>query len=222
MSGSDLSTAFAGVDTWVFDLDNTLYPPSAGIFEQVTERMTGWVVANLQMSRDSALLLRRSYRSRFGTTLAGLISEHGIDPSAFLAHVHKIDISALGPDPALAAALAALPGRRIVHTNADAAYARRILTARGIEKQFHMVYAIEDTGFRPKPSADAYDRVRAKDGFEPSRAVMFEDEARNLEIPHARGMRTVQIAAQRDAGAHVQHWGADLTAFLTALAGAPG
>jgi putative hydrolase of the HAD superfamily len=214
-------TAFAHVRTWVFDLDNTLYPPGARLFDQISARMTEWVMRNLELARAEADALRRSYWAAHGTTLAGLMAEHGTEPGAFLDEVHAIDLGGLVPDPGLAAAIAALPGRCIVHTNADRRYAARVLQARGLSGLFDAVYGVEETGFIPKPGRAAFDRVIAADGYDPTAAAMFEDEARNLAVPHALGMRTVHVAAEPEAAPHVGHWTDDLTGFLHRLAEAP-
>jgi putative hydrolase of the HAD superfamily len=210
-------SSFAHVRTWVFDLDNTLYPPGARLFDQISARMTVWVMRNLTLERAAADALRRDYWARHGTTLAGLMAEHGVEPAAFLEDVHDIDLGVLSGDPGLAEALAALPGRRIVHTNADRAYAGRVLAARGIAHLFDAVYGVEETGFAPKPGRAAFDRVIALDGYEPSQAAMFEDEARNLAVPHALGMRTVHVASEPETAPHVGHWTDDLSGFLRAL-----
>jgi putative hydrolase of the HAD superfamily len=205
---------FRHVTTWVFDLDNTLYPPSARLFDQIEVKMTDWVMARLQVDRDHANHLRQHYWSLYGTTLAGLMAEHAIQPGDYLASVHDIDFAALTPDPLLLTRLAALPGRRIVHTNADAPYARRVLAARGMTGLFDAVYGVEETLFRPKPEAAAFDAVLAADGFDPTRAAMFEDDPRNLAVPHALGMRTVHIAPERLEAPHIHHHAEDLTDFL--------
>ncbi len=208
---------FQHVKTWVFDLDNTLYPPSARLFDQIEVKMTDWVMARLSVSRDHADQLRREYWSLYGTTLAGLMAEHDIAPGEYLAAVHDIDFSTLRPDPLLATRLAALPGRRIVHTNADAAYAGRVLQARGLSGLFDAVYGVEETAFHPKPARAAFDAVLAADGFDPSSASMFEDDPRNLAVPHALGMRTVHIAPERLEAPHIHHHATDLTEFLGRL-----
>lgn len=141
---------FSHVTTWVFDLDNTLYPPEMGLFPQIEVKMTAWVMRNLGLGQEAADALRRDYWHRFGTTLNGLMHEHGIDPLDYLADVHDVDFGVLRPEPALAAALAALPGRRVVYTNADGPYARKVLAARGISHLFDAVYAIEDAGYHPQ------------------------------------------------------------------------
>jgi putative hydrolase of the HAD superfamily len=208
---------FSHVTTWVFDLDNTLYPPEMGLFPQIEVRMTAWVMRNLGLTREAADALRRDYWVRFGTTLNGLMQEHGIDPQDYLADVHDVDFGVLSPDPALAAALAALPGRRIVHTNADGPYARKVLAARGLSHLFDAVYAIEDAGFHPKPEARAFERIFAMDGLDPARAAMFEDDPKNLAVPHAMGLKTVHVAPKARPAPHIHHHTDDLAAFLSAV-----
>lgn len=211
--------AFDGVTTWVFDLDNTLYPPSARLFDQISDRMTEWMTANLSVSRGEANLLRQHYWQAHGTTLAGLMAEHGTEPVAFLDHVHDIDLTGLAADPTLAARIRALPGRRIVFTNADTRYAARVLAARGLAGLFDAAYGVEETGFLPKPRPEAYAKVIAVDGFDPTRAAMFEDDPRNLAEPHALGMRTVHIAELAEPAPYIQHHSADLGAFLGRILG---
>ena len=205
---------FRDVRAWVFDLDNTLYPPEAALFAQIEQRMTDWVMRALGTGRAEADRLRRHYWQRYGTTLAGLMQEHGVDPGPYLHEVHDIDFSALSPDPDLRAAIAALPGRRIVYTNGAGRYARRVLKARGLEGVFDAVYGVEDAGFRPKPERAAFERVFAADGLEPCESAMFEDDPRNLNAPHEMGMRTVHVAPRPAEGAHIHHHTSDLAAFL--------
>lgn len=210
-------TTFAHVDAWVFDLDNTLYPPSARLFDQIEVRMTAWVMQALSVERAEADRLRRHYWESYGTTLAGLMREHGVDPGPYLNEVHDISFDALLPDPLLAARIKALPGRRIVYTNACVPYAERVLAARGLSGLFDAIYGIESAGFLPKPERQAYDAIFALDGLTATRAAMFEDDARNLAAPHAMGMRTVHIAPVRDPAPHVEHHATDLSDFLSRL-----
>lgn len=212
---------------WIFDLDNTLYAPEVALFTQIEARMTDYVMRHLNLSRGCADALRSQYWRDHGTTLAGLMAEHSIEPEAYLAEVHDIDFSALSPDPALAAAISALPGRKIIHTNADAAYAGKVLAYRGLTV-FDAIYGIGETGYTPKPDARAYETVRRAEGFDPARAIMFEDDPRNLEVPHSWGMATVLVGAGRhgpdvladghDPGPHVGQRTCDLVTFLRALA----
>jgi len=212
------ATDFAHVTDWVFDLDNTLYPPSARLFEQIELRMTAFVMASLGVARPEADRLRKYYWQTYGTTLAGLMSEHGIDPIPFLADVHAIDFTALSPDPALRAAIAALPGRRFVFTNASSSYAHKVLAARGLDALFDQVFGVEHAGFHPKPGAEAYAAVFAQAGLAPDCAAMFEDDPRNLVVPHDLGMRTVHVAAEAVQAPFIHHHTSDLAGFLAPLA----
>ena len=221
-------TDFEGVEVWIFDLDNTLYPVEARLFAQVEQRMQLYVQRLLGVDSDEAARLRRHWFRTHGTTLAGLMAEHAIDPGPYLAEVHDIDFAALTPAPDLQAAISALPGAKIIHTNADAAYASRVLAMRGLAG-FEAIYGIEESGFHPKPDARAYAAVLDAHRIDPTRAAFFEDDPRNLEQPHALGMRTVLVgpgrlgpealAAGEDHGEHVHHVTDDLTSFLRALAG---
>jgi putative hydrolase of the HAD superfamily len=208
------------VETWIFDLDNTLYHPSARLFDQINARMTGFIMRELAIPRAAADDLRRTYWQRHGTTLSGLIENHRIDPARFLDEVHAIDLSALKPDAGLASAIRRLPGARIVHTNGARAHAARVLAARGLEGLFDAVYAIEDKDLVAKPQPDAYRRVIRLSGLDPARAAMIEDDVRNLEAPKALGMATVWLChrAGARAPAFVDRRITRLTRFLQELA----
>ena len=214
-----LRPAFSHVRHWVFDLDNTLYPPEARLFDQIEARMRDYVVRTLEVDVDTAETMRRGYWQRFGTTLAGLMEEHAIDPDPYLDEVHDISLAHLSPAPDLAERIAALPGRRIVYTNGSAPYARRVLEARGLSRVFDAVFGVENADYRPKPERAAFDSVFAKAGVAPKEAAMFEDEPRNLAAPHAMGMRTVLVAPEPDAAPHIHHHTDDLTRFLSHLTG---
>lgn len=208
---------FHHVTTWVFDLDNTLYPPQHRLFDQIEVRMTDWVMAALQVSREEANRLRQHYWDTHGTTLAGLMREHGIAPGPYLTDVHDIDFSALPRDPDLAAQISALPGRRIVYTNACEPYAVKVLEARGLSGLFDAIYGVEHAGYHPKPDRAAFETVFALDGLDPTRAAMFEDDTRNLRVPHAMGMQTVHVAPEAAPADHIHHHTDDLAAFLARL-----
>jgi len=210
---------FSHVRHWVFDLDNTLYPPEAALFDQIEARMTRWVADALWVTVAEANRLRRRYWRSHGTTLAGLMEVHGVDPGPYLSDVHDISMDHLQRDPGLAAAIAALPGRRIVYTNGTAAYARRVLAARGLLDTFHDVFGVEEAGFQPKPRRAAFEAVFAAGGVAPARAAMFEDDPRNLEVPRQLGMQTVLVSPDcPDDCGHIQHRTNDLSAFLSHLA----
>lgn len=224
-----LARDFADVTCWIFDLDNTLYPPETALFPQIEARMTAYVARLTGTPPHEASRLRAQYWREHGTTLAGLMARHAVDPRAFLDDVHDIDLSALRPDPALARAIVALPGRRIIHTNADAAYAGRVLAGRRLAV-FDAICGIEETGFHPKPDPRSFAAVLAAHGIDPARAAMFEDDPRNLEVPFSLGMRTILVGPGRhgpDAlpagqppGPHVRWHTPDLPGFVAALVAA--
>ncbi|MFN3662044.1 pyrimidine 5'-nucleotidase [Yoonia sp.] len=209
---------FAHIDTWVFDLDNTLYHRSAGLFAQMDVRFAAYVMRITGLDQARALRLAHEYWVAHGSTLAGLMAEHDVDPTDFLADVHDIDITHLTPDPALSTAVAGLPGRRIVYTNGSENHAKRVLAARGLTRYFDAVYGVEHANYRPKPSAEAFAAIFTKDGVTPATAAMFEDEARNLTVPHGLGMRTVHVHETPEQARHIHHGAPDLTAFLSQLA----
>ncbi len=215
-----VAASFAHVRAWVFDLDNTLYPPSARLFAQMQPRITAYVTRALGISEAEADRLRDTYWLRYGTTLAGLMAEHGVDPRPYLEEVHDIDFSRLVPDPVLAERIVRLPGRKIVFTNGDGAYAARVLAARGLTGVFDAVYGVEHAGFLPKPEQAAFEAVFALDGLSPVEGAMFEDDPRNLAVPHLMGMRTVLVGedAPEDGTIHVHHHAPDLSEFLAGLA----
>ncbi|MDG1130810.1 pyrimidine 5'-nucleotidase [Seohaeicola saemankumensis] len=208
---------FTHVTGWVFDLDNTLYPPQARLFDQIEVRMTQFVMDALGVDRARANHLRRHYWHTYGTTLAGLMREHDVDPGPYLTHVHDISLDHLEVDHDLAAHIRALPGRKIVYTNGCGPYAERVIAARGLSGLFDAVYGVEHAGFLPKPEAQAFQTVFAADGLDPRQAAMFEDDPRNLAAPHAMGMRTVHVAPDPHEGDHIHHHTDDLTGFLARL-----
>ncbi|MEM6620427.1 MAG: pyrimidine 5'-nucleotidase, partial [Pseudomonadota bacterium] len=207
---------------WVFDLDNTLYPPIYRLFDQIEVKMTAYVMDTLGVDRARADYLRDHYWRTYGTTLSGMMAEHDVDPGPYLVDVHDIDLSHVPPDLLLRGHIRTLPGRKVVYTNGSEFHADRVLAARGLTGIFDAIYGIEHANFRPKPHADAYEAILKRDGFDPTGAAMFEDEPRNLEVPHELGMTTVLVG---DGPAHpyIAHQTGELTAFLSDLlaAGTP-
>ncbi|WP_424939265.1 pyrimidine 5'-nucleotidase [Aliiroseovarius sp. S253] len=208
---------FSHVSHWVFDLDNTLYPPRVRLFDQIEVRMTNWVMDELGVDRAEADRLRNKYWREHGTTLAGLMREHGVDPGPYLHDVHDISFDALEPDHDLANHIKNLPGRKIVYTNGSAPYAEQVLAGRGLSGLFDAVYGVEHADFHPKPERAAFDVVFARDGVKPDIAAMFEDDPRNLAVPHELGMKTVHVAPDPEPADHIHHHTDDLTAFLERL-----
>ncbi|MBV7378701.1 pyrimidine 5'-nucleotidase [Maritimibacter dapengensis] len=208
---------FSHVTTWVFDLDNTLYPPEQGLFDQIEVLMTDWVMNALGVDRDEADRLRLHYWETYGTTLAGLMAEHDLDPVPYLDAVHDISFAPLVSDPDLAAQIGDLPGRRVIYTNATVPYAERVIEARGLSGLFDAIYGVEEAGYHAKPNRQAFETVFARDGFDPLAAAMFEDDPRNLAVPHAMGMQTVHVAGAPVPGAHIHHHTTNLSDFLSQL-----
>lgn len=223
---------FGHVDAWVFDLDNTLYPASAGLFAQIDAKMTAYVMHRTGLDGLSARALQKYYYRTHGTTLSGMMSEDNLDPAEFLAFVHDIDHSVLVPAPDLATAIARLPGRRFVLTNGSRRHAEGVATRLGILDLFEDVFDIAAANFVPKPAKAAYETFLKLHHVEPTRAAMFEDLSKNLVVPHALGMRTVLVAPkpgeedigervtagdELTRGPHIDHVTDDLAGFLTAL-----
>ncbi|MCB1369184.1 MAG: pyrimidine 5'-nucleotidase [Rhodobacteraceae bacterium] len=210
--------AFTHVRAWVFDLDNTLYPVSARLFDQIEVRMTDYVMQALGVDRARADHLRKHYWHTYGTTLAGLMREHDVDPAPYLDHVHDISLDQLRPDPDLRARIMALPGRKVIYTNGPQIHAERVTEARGLSGIFDAVYGVEHAGFRPKPERAAFETIFAADGLDPARAAMFEDDHRNLLAPHEMGMACVLVGPEHgDRQDHIHHQTDDLSAFLSRL-----
>lgn len=206
--------SFSHVSDWVFDLDNTLYPPSARLFDQIRAKMTEYVMETLRITHAEADRLRDQYWRDHGTTLAGLMREHHVDPEPYMVAVHDISFHTLTPDVDLAHQIANLPGKRIVFTNGSAPYAERVLEARGLSGLFDGIYGVEHADYIPKPTRQSFDLVFEKAGIRPQQAAMFEDDARNLAAPHEMGMRTVHVAEAPQPEDHIHHHTDDLTDFL--------
>lgn len=208
---------FSHVSHWVFDLDHTLYPPEMALFDQIEVRMSAWVQEVLKVSATEADRLRRVYWEKYGTTLAGLMREHNVDPDRYLHDVHDISFDHMTVDHDLVSHIKALPGRRIVYTNGSEPYARNVLAARGLSDCFDAVYGVEHADYHPKPERQAFDKVFGLDGVDGSIGAMFEDDARNLAVPHALGMQCVHVAPEHEPADHIHHHTDDLTAFLSQL-----
>ena len=188
-----MKRGFERVDTWVFDLDNTLYPASCRLFDQIDRRMAEFISQMLKIDKVEAKRLQKNFFYEHGTTLRGLMTVYGIEPQAFLDYVHDIDHSPVAACPSLAAALARLPGRKLVFTNGTTYHAEKVLDRLGIKALVEEVFDIVHCGFIPKPQREPYLKFVQRTGIAPQRAAMFEDIARNLEPPYELGMTTVLV-----------------------------
>ena len=188
-----IQKAFADVNVWIFDLDNTLYPPESALWPQVDQRITLFLGDMFGIDGLSARALQKYYYQKYGTTLKGLMEQYGMKPDEFLSFAHDIDVSALAPDPALGSAIEALPGRKLILTNGSEAHARNVAGKLGIIDKFEAVFDIVAADFIPKPEEATYVKFLDQYQIDPSRAAMFEDLAKNLVVPYQLGMRTVLI-----------------------------
>jgi putative hydrolase of the HAD superfamily len=223
MTDNPPASLFDSVDTWVFDLDNTLYPASSRLFNEVSKRITSFITERFAMPPDAARVRQRDFFMRYGTTLRGLMVEHGVNPGPFLDYVHAIDVGLIESDPRLGARLARLPGRKLVFTNASRRHAERVLDQLGIGPHFEQIFDIADADYVPKPDRASYTLMLQRHGVAAESACMIEDMARNLEPAKALGMRTVWLKddiewAQRqgveDSPPYVDHIVDDLGTWL--------
>ena len=223
-TGAPPAAELCEVAAWLFDLDNTLYPPSNNVFRQIEKRMTEYVATYLGVDLEEAFAFQKRYFREFGTTMRGMMNRHGMDPAPFLEYVHAIDLGDMAPSPSLEAALGRLPGRKLIFTNASAAHAGRVMERLGVSHHFEDVFDIADAEYVPKPEPWIYGKVVERHGLNPARTVMIEDIARNLEPAAALGMTTVWVSPgprpeplEADFG-YVDHVADDLVAWLEGVA----
>jgi putative hydrolase of the HAD superfamily len=213
----------AEIETWLFDLDNTLYPLACNLFGQVEERMGAFIMAELEIGYDEAHRLRRHFFTKHGTTLRGLMLDHGVAPDRFLDYVHDIDLSGVPADPALVAAINRLPGRKLVFTNATVRHAERVMARIGLTGEIEAVHDIVASDYVPKPARSAYAALLAGHQIVPETALFVEDMARNLEPAAALGMTTAWVRSPLDWARigsdqpYVHHIVEDLAAWLGAI-----
>lgn len=209
---------------WVFDLDNTLYPAACNLFLQVDRRIQQYIMDLFGAGPDEARTIQKSFFHEYGTTLNGLMTNHGVDPVEYLHYVHDIDVTPVPPNPTLSAVLERLPGRKLVYTNGSVPHAERVMDRLGVTQHFDGVFDIVAADYVPKPQESAFDVFVKTYAVEPARAVMVEDIARNLAPAHARGMTTVWLRSDHhwsggsEGDPHIHHAIDDLVEWLTAVA----
>jgi putative hydrolase of the HAD superfamily len=216
----------SAVETWVFDLDNTLYPASCGLFPQVQARMNDYICTRLGVSMDEAKALRAQYFREHGTTMHGLMAVHRVDPHEFMAFVHDVDLSVVPANPELAAALEGLSGRKLIYTNGSVPHAENLLRHLGISHHFDDIFDIVASDFAPKPAMTALRLFVDRFDIAPARALMIEDMAKNLAPAAELGMTTAWVRTAIDWAAiaseadHINYVVDDLAGFLAAAAAA--
>lgn len=223
----DPPPALLHVESWIFDLDNTLYPASCDLFAQIDVKMRQYIADALDLELDEAFTLQKRYYHEYGTTLRGLMKTHGVEPGAFLAYVHDIDYSPLPAAPLLAKALDRLPGRKIVYTNGSERHALNVLDKLGLSRHFDAIFDIKAAGYVPKPNTESYRLMAEHCAIAPAKSAMFEDIARNLAPAAAAGMTTVWVREEGhtqwsgtpgDDLSHIHHMTSDLAGWLAAVA----
>ena len=218
MTAAGLSHApdLSHVDVWIFDLDNTLYPPGSEFMTLMEGRMTEFVAREIGLPRDQARALQKRYLHEHGTTLAGLMANHGIAPEPFLTEVHDVAMDDLVPDPALRHSLERLPGRRLVFTNGDRRHAERVLNKLELDDLFEATFHIALADYIPKPHPQTFKRMMQAHDVDPKTTAFFEDSERNLKPAADLGITTVLVgpASAGEAAAFVQHRTDDLAGFL--------
>ena len=213
------------IDCWIFDLDNSLYPASANLFALIDIRMSQFIQHLFACGDDEARRVQKRYFHEHGTTLAGLMASHGVDPHEFLDFVHDIDLARIAADPKLVAALDRLPGRKFVFTNGDEKYAKRVLERLGLANAFDGLHDIHAMAYVPKPDPRSYAAMCERYAIAPERALFVEDMARNLAPAKALGMTTVWIdngSEQAGVGADpafIDYRVADIGEWLEEMAG---
>ena len=198
--------SFDHVDTWVFDLDNTLYPHHVNLWQQVDVRIRDYIADFLKIGHEEAFRLQKDYYKRYGTSMRGLMTEHGMAPDDFLKFVHEVDHSPLEPNPPLGAAIERLPGRKLILTNGTRSHADAVLARLQLDRHFEDVFDIVAGELEPKPSPAVYDRFLAAHGVNAERSAMFEDLARNLAVPHRLGMTTVLVVPENTREVFREDW----------------
>ena len=180
---------------WLFDLDNTQHNASPHIFPHINRSMTRYLEQHLGLGLDEANALRMQYWHRYGATMLGLMRHHGTDPDHFLVETHRFDRlhEMMVFERALRGMLRALPGRRIVFSNAPRHYAEAVLEIMGVRRLFEDVVGIEDLDYHPKPGIRAYRSLLQRRRLNAAQCIMLEDSAVNLRTAKRLGMRTVLV-----------------------------
>ena len=183
------------INTWIFDLDNTLYSADSGIFQQVHRLMGEFISKNLNMDLTEAKKLQSKYYKQHGTTLRGMIDNHGTNPDHFLEEVHKLDYSIVGPNDLLNRELKKLKGRKIIYTNANKQHVINVLERIDLTNFFDEIFDIKMANYIPKPEIKPYEQIIDLFNINPKSSAMFDDIARNLVPAKKVGFTPVWIDA---------------------------
>ncbi|RZJ02916.1 MAG: pyrimidine 5'-nucleotidase [Brevundimonas sp.] len=216
VAATEIGADLRRIRSWIFDLDDTLYPPESQFMRLIQQRINDYVVRTSGLPADEAMVVQKNYLNEYGTSLAGLMAHYRIDPHDFLAEVHDVPLDVLKPDPGLRAALERLDGPRIVFTNGSKAHAERVIERLALADLFDGLFSLEDADLIPKPDPRTFARMTERFGVAPESAAFFEDTVRNLQPAHAIGMTTVLVGTRAHDPdiAFVDHRAAALGPFL--------
>jgi putative hydrolase of the HAD superfamily len=184
--------------TMIFDVDDTLYPPSTGIWEAIGVRIEQYMVEKVSIPIESASAERKRLFDTHGTTMRGLVAEYGIDDLDYLEYVHDIPINKyLSENVTLREILSQYPQRRIIFTNANNGHTSRVINALGIQDLFDQIVDIRSIKpwCKPQPEAfhKAFEIACIKD---PESCVMIDDSLNNLLTAHELGMYTIRVGIE--------------------------
>ena len=217
------NNGFQGIETWVFDLDNTLYPVTERLLAHIDTHLGDFIANFLEIDRTEARRVQKDYFRKYGLTLRGLILHHGLDPARYFEQMQPMDLSEVDPNPALSDTIRRLDGRKLIYTNASAGHAEMVLDRLGMAGLFEAVYDIAAAGYIPKPAVEAYRKMCEIHHIDPETAVMIDDIARNLEPAAEIGMTTVWMKTDAawakgiDGGDHIDHVTGNLQAWLEGI-----
>jgi len=193
---------FAHITNWIFDLDNCLYPSDSRLFELIDQKMTAYIERLLGVDAIEARRIQKMHFHGSGTTLAGLMKHHDVDPKHFMGDVHDIPLDRLARDDRLVSAIGRLRGRKFIHTNGNADYAWKVLDRLGIAAEIDHLHDIFAADLTPKPEVHGYRKLLDQFGIDPRQSLMVEDMVRNLAPAKQLGMTTVWVDNGSERGSH--------------------
>lgn len=195
MDYQSLRNDLKNINGWVFDLDDTLYPPTGEIYAQMAERICAYVMKTLNLDKEAATVIQKEYYHKYGATVWGLMVEHDVDPEDFTDYIHRLDLSSLHENPQLKRLLNALNGQRFVFTNGAYQHAERVLERLGLTDCFSGIFSIREADYIPKPALQTYLKMLKTFDLKAEESIMFDDSPANILGAKKAGMHTVWISS---------------------------
>jgi len=179
--------------TIFFDLDDTLYPASTGLWKAIKERMNTYMCERMGIPKDQVPVLREQYFKMYGTTLRGLQARHNVDVDDYLAFVHDLPLKDyLTPNPLQRQIIASLPSRKLIFTNADANHARRVLSALNLDDLFDTIVDVNAVAPYCKPMPESFAIAQElADEPDPRKCVIIDDIPRTTRTALEVGMASI-------------------------------